>query len=70
MIVFNLFFNYLSNLWIKGLTHEDVIHNVAISGDQTSSNNTEIPSNTVEELSGETVEEYIEETSGEETSEE
>lgn len=33
LIVFNLFFNWLSNLWIRGLSHEDVINNIVISGD-------------------------------------
>ena len=34
LIVFNLAFNWLSNLWIKSLSHEDVIDNVVTtSGD-------------------------------------
>ena len=33
LIVFNLFFNWLSNLWIRSLSNEDVIDNVIISGD-------------------------------------
>ena len=34
LIVFNLCFNWLSNLWIRSLSHEDeVINNIAISGD-------------------------------------
>lgn len=36
LIVFNLFFNWLSNLWIRSLSHEDIINNIVISsGDET-----------------------------------
>lgn len=37
LIVFNLCFNALSNLWIKGLSHEDIINNVLASGDKANS---------------------------------
>ena len=69
LIVFNLFFNWLSNLWINALSHSDVINNVVISGD---TNEQALPEdvpeeiNAVEEISGEDiVEPVVEEGSGE-----
>ena len=35
LIVFNYVFNALSNLWIRSLSHEDVIENVVISSGDT-----------------------------------
>ena len=62
LIVFNYIFNALSSLWIRGLSHEDVIENVVISsGEANASENAEV-------ISGETVsdtennEETVEET--------
>jgi len=69
LIVFNLFFDLISGLWINGLSHnKDVIQNVVISGDQsTNADHSEV----IEELSGEVVvDENVEEASGEETSSE
>ena len=58
LIVFNLIFDALSKVWIRSLSHEDVINNVVISGDTLEENN----------VSGEELPEIIE--SGEETLEE
>ena len=63
LIVFNLCFNWLSNLWIGALSHEDVINNVVISGDATSEEDE------VSEIE-DSGEELVEENHDEETSEE
>ena len=59
LIVFNLLFNTLSNLWIKSLSKEDIINNVLssgetsedISGEVISGEETIIPDITTEEES-------------------
>lgn len=75
LIVFNLFFYWLNNLWIRSLSHEDIIDNVVISGDNSEINegndNSEEMTVNGEELSGEAastgeeLSETIVETSGE-----
>ena len=63
LIVFNLLFNALSNLWIKSLSREDVITNILSSGEATSGeeiSDSEIatPEITVEGEDGEYTEQF------------
>ncbi|MBQ9313861.1 MAG: preprotein translocase subunit SecE [Clostridia bacterium] len=73
LIVFNLFFNWLSNLWIRSLSHEDVINNVVISsgevekvdGNTTSGEETSVENPIEETIVNEEESEPVVETSGE-----
>lgn len=69
LIVFNLLFNALSNLWIKSLSNEDVIENIlgsgeAISGEVMNEEETITPE-IVNEVPSEEIAEPVVETSGE-----
>jgi len=71
LIVFNLCFNWLSNLWIHSLSHEDVINNVLTSGDVTIEEDSDVISDeidsNVEDVSEELIEnEVVEELPSEE----
>ncbi len=61
LIVFNLFFGWLSNLWISSLSHNDVIENPIITDDTT---NNVIES---EVVSGDEVEESVKDNVAEST---
>lgn len=64
LIVFNLVFNALSNLWISSLSNEDVINNIVSSGEASGEETAQIEQANVEAPIDEVTEPVVE-TSGE-----